>query len=107
VHLKEKLEVCTARVNSKPGTAETCEEELFDFMHCVDHCVRIHFYMITRFRKSLKKKPSTPTKDNLHVSVYFQGCPEAVKPVEIKTKTNRYMLVFFRKALFISSNVTV
>jgi ubiquinol-cytochrome c reductase subunit 6 len=38
--LKLELEKCTARVEGKPGTAETCAQELFDFMHCVDHCVR-------------------------------------------------------------------
>merc|ERR1712126_51287 len=36
---KEKLEECTNRVESKSRTAETCMEELFDFIHCVDHCV--------------------------------------------------------------------
>jgi hypothetical protein len=27
-------------VNSKPWTKETCNEELLDFLHCVDECVR-------------------------------------------------------------------
>lgn len=34
-----KLEECNARVNSKNETTETCAEELFDLLHCVDHCV--------------------------------------------------------------------
>ncbi|XP_075219558.1 cytochrome b-c1 complex subunit 6, mitochondrial-like [Lycorma delicatula] len=38
-HLKEKLDACTDRVNSRTKTDETCVEELFDFIHCVDHCV--------------------------------------------------------------------
>jgi hypothetical protein len=37
--LKAELEKCTMRVESKEGTAETCEQEFKDFMHCVDHCV--------------------------------------------------------------------
>ena len=37
--LQEKLDTCTARVQSRKRTEETCEEELFDFIHCVDHCV--------------------------------------------------------------------
>ncbi|RNA25260.1 cytochrome b-c1 complex subunit mitochondrial [Brachionus plicatilis] len=37
--LKEKLEECTQKVNSHPGTNENCEEELFDFLRCVDQCV--------------------------------------------------------------------
>ncbi|CAF0704314.1 unnamed protein product [Brachionus calyciflorus] len=36
---KEKLEECTKRVNSHPGTTENCQEELFDFLRCVDACV--------------------------------------------------------------------
>ena len=36
---KKQLEECEARVNSRPGTEETCTQELFDFLHCVDHCV--------------------------------------------------------------------
>ncbi|KAJ8039911.1 Cytochrome b-c1 complex subunit 6, mitochondrial [Holothuria leucospilota] len=39
--VKAELEACTDRVNSRPGTEETCEQELFDFLHCVDHCVSI------------------------------------------------------------------
>jgi len=35
----EKLNTCNDRVNSKSKTAETCMEELIDYMHCVDHCV--------------------------------------------------------------------
>lgn len=34
-----KLEECNSRVNSKKETTETCSEELFDLIQCVDHCV--------------------------------------------------------------------
>ena len=34
-----KLEECNTRVNSKSETTETCAEELFDLLHCVDHCI--------------------------------------------------------------------
>jgi len=34
-----KLKECNQRVNSRSKTAETCNEEVIDFMHCVDHCV--------------------------------------------------------------------
>eukprot|EP00055_Hartaetosiga_balthica_P016334 m.102948 g.102948 ORF g.102948 m.102948 type:complete len:99 (-) comp9087_c0_seq1:1134-1430(-) len=36
---KEELVKCEERVNSKSKTEETCLQELFDFLHCVDHCV--------------------------------------------------------------------
>ncbi|XP_022648335.1 cytochrome b-c1 complex subunit 6, mitochondrial-like [Varroa destructor] len=36
---KEKFDACEARVHSRKQTTETCAEELFDFIHCVDHCV--------------------------------------------------------------------
>lgn len=39
VAYQAKLQECNDRVNSKTKTEETCVEELFDFMHCVDHCV--------------------------------------------------------------------
>lgn len=39
---REELETCTDRVTSKTKTTETCEQELFDFVHCVDHCVSTH-----------------------------------------------------------------
>uniref|UniRef100_A0A3P9NS50 Ubiquinol-cytochrome C reductase hinge domain-containing protein n=1 Tax=Poecilia reticulata TaxID=8081 RepID=A0A3P9NS50_POERE len=39
VHLKERLEVCEARVSSRSSTTEECTEELFDFLHARDHCV--------------------------------------------------------------------
>ncbi|KAK2194102.1 hypothetical protein NP493_2g05001 [Ridgeia piscesae] len=35
---KAELDACTERVSSRQNTAETCTQELFDFMHCVDHC---------------------------------------------------------------------
>ena len=40
-NLKEKLDTCNERVSGKSSTTEDCSEELFDFMHCVDHCVSI------------------------------------------------------------------
>ncbi|CAL1544270.1 unnamed protein product, partial [Lymnaea stagnalis] len=39
VKLKQRLDECTARVESRSKTSETCAEELIDFMHCIDHCV--------------------------------------------------------------------
>jgi ubiquinol-cytochrome c reductase subunit 6 len=33
------LKECNDRVNSRSKTAETCMDEVIDFMHCVDHCV--------------------------------------------------------------------
>ncbi|XP_060685878.1 cytochrome b-c1 complex subunit 6, mitochondrial [Hemiscyllium ocellatum] len=39
VKLQEILDACTERVNSRSQTAETCNEELFDFLHARDHCV--------------------------------------------------------------------
>lgn len=36
----KELETCNARVASKSKTSETCTQELFDLLHCVDHCVR-------------------------------------------------------------------
>ncbi|XP_045157845.2 cytochrome b-c1 complex subunit 6, mitochondrial-like isoform X2 [Mercenaria mercenaria] len=35
----EKLEDCNNRVGSKSNTAETCHEEMMDWVHAVDHCV--------------------------------------------------------------------
>lgn len=40
VHTKERLELCEARVSSRSNTEEDCTEELFDFLHARDHCVR-------------------------------------------------------------------
>jgi len=37
--LKAELQRCSDRVNSKKKTTETCAQEFYDFMHCVDHCV--------------------------------------------------------------------
>ncbi|XP_022313871.1 cytochrome b-c1 complex subunit 6, mitochondrial-like [Crassostrea virginica] len=37
---KEVLDKCNERVAVNPAIEEeTCEEELIDFVHCVDHCV--------------------------------------------------------------------
>ncbi|XP_038056863.1 cytochrome b-c1 complex subunit 6, mitochondrial-like isoform X1 [Patiria miniata] len=35
---KQEFEVCQERVTSRSNTEETCTQELFDFLHCVDHC---------------------------------------------------------------------
>ncbi|XP_043250555.1 cytochrome b-c1 complex subunit 6, mitochondrial-like [Colletes gigas] len=37
--MKEKLDTCNDRVNSRTETQETCLEELIDYVECVDHCV--------------------------------------------------------------------
>ncbi|XP_035279772.1 cytochrome b-c1 complex subunit 6, mitochondrial-like [Anguilla anguilla] len=39
VHVRERLEACESRVNSRSRTEEDCTEELFDFLHARDHCV--------------------------------------------------------------------
>ena len=39
--MKALLDECNERVSSKSKTEETCTQELFDFIHCVDHCVSI------------------------------------------------------------------
>jgi len=36
--LRDRLEECNTRVESKSKTSETCFEEILDFYHCVDHC---------------------------------------------------------------------
>lgn len=33
---KTELDTCTERVTSKSRTTETCEQELYDFLHCRD-----------------------------------------------------------------------
>ena len=43
--LKEILDECNERVSGKTSTSETCEQELYDFVHCVDHCVSGLFKM--------------------------------------------------------------
>lgn len=37
--LLEALVTCNGRVNGKPGTAETCVQELFAARSCIDKCV--------------------------------------------------------------------
>lgn len=32
------LDECSDRVNSKPGTLETCHQEMVDFVVALDHC---------------------------------------------------------------------
>lgn len=40
VALNERVQDCTQKISSGKGQeGETCSEELFDFLHCVDHCV--------------------------------------------------------------------
>ncbi|XP_039752278.1 cytochrome b-c1 complex subunit 6, mitochondrial-like [Pararge aegeria] len=34
-----KYQECNDRVNSRSNTAETCEEELIDYIHILDKCV--------------------------------------------------------------------
>ena len=41
--LKDVFEECNNRVSSKENTTETCTQELFDFLHSVDHCVSFWF----------------------------------------------------------------
>ncbi|XP_046331551.1 cytochrome b-c1 complex subunit 6, mitochondrial-like [Haliotis rufescens] len=36
---KAEWDACTERVSGRSETAETCTQELFDFVHCVDSCV--------------------------------------------------------------------
>ncbi|PIO73436.1 Ubiquinol-cytochrome C reductase hinge protein [Teladorsagia circumcincta] len=37
-HLKTALDECNARVSSRKETAETCVQELWDFVEQVDRC---------------------------------------------------------------------
>lgn len=37
--LLQKYNDCNERVGAKTKTSETCEEELFDYIHALDHCV--------------------------------------------------------------------
>uniref|UniRef100_A0A1L8E1M2 Cytochrome b-c1 complex subunit 6 n=2 Tax=Nyssomyia neivai TaxID=330878 RepID=A0A1L8E1M2_9DIPT len=37
--LFSKYQECNDRVNSRSKTTETCTEELFDYLHELDHCV--------------------------------------------------------------------
>ena len=39
-----ELETCEARVGAKSNTTETCEQELYDFLHCRDVKVRCLSY---------------------------------------------------------------
>ncbi|CAF1478821.1 unnamed protein product [Didymodactylos carnosus] len=51
--LKEKLDACNDRVNGKPWTKETCQEELLDFLHCVDECRKNIKMALTRLHHVL------------------------------------------------------
>ena len=42
--LRAVMDECNERVEGKKLTTETCTQELFDFLHCADHCVRLHCY---------------------------------------------------------------
>ena len=62
--LKEVLEECNERVEGKEKTSETCTQELFDFVHCVDDCVsalmfffyvHLSYYLEGRDRLGKKK----------------------------------------------------
>jgi len=33
-----ELKACSDRVSSRSQTEETCVQEMFDMLHCVDHC---------------------------------------------------------------------
>merc|ERR1712128_238573 len=35
----EKLSTCNDRVAGRSKTEEVCDEELIDYLHCVDHCL--------------------------------------------------------------------
>uniref|UniRef100_A0A8B9JH43 Ubiquinol-cytochrome C reductase hinge domain-containing protein n=1 Tax=Astyanax mexicanus TaxID=7994 RepID=A0A8B9JH43_ASTMX len=48
VHARQRLEACEARVGSRSETTEDCTEELFDFLHARDHCVRTHTHSHTQ-----------------------------------------------------------
>lgn len=37
--VKQELETCNQRVNSRSKTEETCVQELIDFLECRDKCV--------------------------------------------------------------------
>ena len=39
--LQRVLDECNERVEGKTSTTETCTQELFDFLHCRDHCVSL------------------------------------------------------------------
>lgn len=43
--LKSLLDQCTKRVHANPASGETCTQELFDFLHCVDHCVKKNTFL--------------------------------------------------------------
>lgn len=73
--LLEKLETCNARVQSRKRTEETCEEELFEFVHCVDNCV---CHVVTPSDCS-----DLSPRGNARVS--FPGCQDIVFKAEVMT----------------------
>ncbi|KAJ9588898.1 hypothetical protein L9F63_017776 [Diploptera punctata] len=44
--LHEKYMACNDRVNSRSKTTELCNEELFDYLHCVDACVTKSLFFV-------------------------------------------------------------
>lgn len=46
--LGEAYSSCNDRVGSRSKTEETCSEELFDLLHCVDHCVSNLCFRVVR-----------------------------------------------------------
>merc|ERR1712218_211481 len=45
--LRDRLEECNTRAESKSKTSETCFEEILDFYHCVDHCAAKEIFKVT------------------------------------------------------------
>ncbi|XP_016357677.1 cytochrome b-c1 complex subunit 6, mitochondrial-like [Sinocyclocheilus anshuiensis] len=39
IHARERLEACETRISTRSHTEEDCTEELFDFLHALDHCI--------------------------------------------------------------------
>ncbi|TPX45003.1 hypothetical protein SeMB42_g04139 [Synchytrium endobioticum] len=46
--LKGKFESCQARVSETEGTEESCVEEFFDLMECVQHCAAPKVFAILK-----------------------------------------------------------
>ncbi|PAA82107.1 hypothetical protein BOX15_Mlig008739g2 [Macrostomum lignano] len=44
----DKFNKCEERVARRPNTTEDCEEELFDLLHCRDHCVAKEIFKHTK-----------------------------------------------------------
>jgi len=77
-HYREELEKCEERVNSRSNTTETCEQELFDFIHCVDHCVSKTLFKHLKWSSSychvtLDKLLPSLTSLSIHLS-FIKNC---------------------------------